>query len=405
MQFRVASFNELEMIFGFWTKIFRWDDKRIQILKNSVSAGLKSETHKILLLEFEGKLVGSVLNIISTVFYDDIILNKASVGEVSIDPSFQGKGLGHKLMEENQKFLDSIGIDFARLGGLTKFYSRFGYVAVPTKTYEVNLSAISGGVKKITVADLITLKEESQHHIRELVLPDELPLWIDIHNEFHKKCFFSEWLSKKAKEYWHLRSTPADNIHITGYFESDNKLSAYVMSWGDALENIVDIGYINASDCIELLKYHIRESEQRGAKKITFAFAEEEVLSSLGLITRKIESLTRTASTMISIIDIDKFFRKMKPVLIKRLSGTLFEKFGIKINIADIGKSIEFNECKANNMITVEMSYRDLMLLVFNYKSVSELADDIRFEGSKSAGKAMLSIIFPYTGNTFVSFA
>ena len=408
MQFRVADYEEFEKIFSFWEKIFGWDDNRKRILKNYVAAGVRAGTNKIFLMELDGKLVGSVLNVISSVFYDDVILNKASVGEVSICGDFQGKGFGHRLMEENQKFLKREGIDFSRLGGLTKFYSRFGYVSVPTKSYKVFLSSISGGVKKLAVDELLGgSNNRDNSKIRELSLPKELGLWESAHNEFHRSYYFSEYISGQAIEYWKLRSNSSDNIRIFGYFDDSGELCAYIMSWGEMLENVVDMGYRSYESGLELLKFYILSAKKLGASEISFSFADEDVLTSTGLVVRKVESLTQTASTMISIIDLEKFFEKLKGVFAKRLAETIFADFGFEVFISDMGLSVELQGCGAKGeKIVVGLPYKDLVSLVFNYRCANEISNRLDVKaGNKVVAIAILSILFPYTGKLFASFS
>ena len=52
---------------------------------------------------------------------------KGDVGHVAIRPHLQGKGYGTKLMQNTIRFMGENGFHVTRLGGLMKFYSRFGY--------------------------------------------------------------------------------------------------------------------------------------------------------------------------------------------------------------------------------------------------------------------------------------
>jgi len=403
MNFRIAESKDLETIFPFWRKIFNWDDKRAKVLENYVSAGVKARTNKILLMEENGKLMGSVLNVLSVVYYEELILKKASVGEVSIDPAFQGRGLGHKLMTENQKFLASIGVDIARLGGLTKFYSRFGYVTVPTESYQMLIEPIVGGVKQISPMDIIKIDETTKQKIRKLVLPDELDLWRELHNEFHNGNLFAEHIDEEHLRYWQLRSNEKDNITIFGFFSSQEQLQACIMAWGEALENVVDVAYRDRDACINLIKYLVDFSMSRNAKVINFTFAPEDILAEVGLKFRKIVSLTKTASSMVALINIDTLFEKLMPILTRRIIQSGMPADNIKLNIADLQKEISIKTSNNSQPVTIDISYQDLCLLLCNHRCASELIDRVQTNVSAAQSAIILSALFPYKGTPSVS--
>ncbi len=404
MNFRIAEDKDLNIIFPFWRKIFSWDDKHAGILENYVSAGVKAGTSKILLMEEEGKLLGSVLNSLFVVHYEKLTLTKASVGEVSIDPNLRGKGLGHKLMEENQKFLASSGIDIARLGGLTKFYSRFGYVAVPTESYQMLIEPIAGGVKRISPMDIIKTDTTSitrEWKIRKLVLPDELELWRDLHNECHKGKLFVEYIDDKQFRYWQLRSNEKDNISIFGAFSRRDKLQACIMAWGDAMENVIDIAYRDRDACIDLIKYLAELSIDKNAKVITFTFAPEDILAEIGLKFRKIISLTKTASSMVALVNIDALFDKLKPIFVRRLSNAGISAESIKLRITDLQKEIALVTLSSNKSpsVTIDISYRDLCLLLCNHCCASQIRNRINSNISTERAVLILSALFQFSSD------
>ena len=56
---------------------------------------------------------------------------KGDVGEVSILPKYQGEGYGTELMRDTVAWMRRKRYDISRLGGLARFYSRFGYIRFP----------------------------------------------------------------------------------------------------------------------------------------------------------------------------------------------------------------------------------------------------------------------------------
>lgn len=55
----------------------------------------------------------------------------AVIGDVCIDPRCQGRGLGHRLLENTVDLLRHRGVLIARLGGRCSFYRQFGFFVAP----------------------------------------------------------------------------------------------------------------------------------------------------------------------------------------------------------------------------------------------------------------------------------
>lgn len=66
------------------------------------------------------------------------ILN-GDVGSVAIDPEEHGCGLGTRMMRETVAWMHAEGFALSRLGGLAKFYARFGYQRFPRRYMEINV--------------------------------------------------------------------------------------------------------------------------------------------------------------------------------------------------------------------------------------------------------------------------
>ena len=64
---------------------------------------------------------------------------KADVGEVAVAPACQGRGVGTALMQNTVRWLQTQDCDFTRLGGLVRFYARFGYVPFTRRYVEFYL--------------------------------------------------------------------------------------------------------------------------------------------------------------------------------------------------------------------------------------------------------------------------
>jgi GNAT superfamily N-acetyltransferase len=89
---------------------------------------------KFLLLEDEQTLVGSI--------YAELRGERGYFGMLSIDPSCQGKGLGHQLVRAVEKYFRDAGCKFSDLkivnvrGDLHDLYHRWGYVDTGSDVYD-----------------------------------------------------------------------------------------------------------------------------------------------------------------------------------------------------------------------------------------------------------------------------
>ena len=66
---------------------------------------------------------------------------KGDVGEVAVKPEAQGQGIATALLRDTVAWMRDSQFDFSRLGGLVRFYSRFGYVPFVRRYVEFYLRA------------------------------------------------------------------------------------------------------------------------------------------------------------------------------------------------------------------------------------------------------------------------
>ena len=96
-----------------------------------------------------GRLI-SLLRIVATpIQVGRCVVLKADVGHVAVRPQLQGRGIGTTLMQETVRWLRGEGYHLSRLGGLTKFYSRFGYEPFVRRFVEFPVREKHGGARKI----------------------------------------------------------------------------------------------------------------------------------------------------------------------------------------------------------------------------------------------------------------
>jgi putative acetyltransferase len=78
-----------------------------------------------LVAEVDGKLVGHIA--FSPVTFSDGSENWYGLGPISVEPDYQKRGIGTKLVNEGLRLLKDLGAEGCVLVGDPKFYERFGF--------------------------------------------------------------------------------------------------------------------------------------------------------------------------------------------------------------------------------------------------------------------------------------
>ena len=84
----------------------------------------------------DGRILTVVQAAPSAVWFGRSRIRWADVGDVSVVPELQGRGLGSQAMTDVVEWMRAAGYAVTRLGGLTRFYSRFGYQSFPRQYVE-----------------------------------------------------------------------------------------------------------------------------------------------------------------------------------------------------------------------------------------------------------------------------
>jgi GNAT superfamily N-acetyltransferase len=81
-------------------------------------------------------------------------VSKGDVGHVAVLPEAQGRGYGTTLMQRVIPHLRDSGFHISRLGGLMKFYTRFGYEPFPRRYVQIPVQPLDYDLKGCRWADL-----------------------------------------------------------------------------------------------------------------------------------------------------------------------------------------------------------------------------------------------------------
>ena len=93
-------------------------------------------------------------------FGEAAVVLKGEVGYVGIVRELHGQGLGTALLQGVVRHMQENGFHISRLGGLNRFYARFGYVPFPRRYYEFSIESSHAGAK--TMAPDVTLAPSAE---------------------------------------------------------------------------------------------------------------------------------------------------------------------------------------------------------------------------------------------------
>lgn len=118
------------------------------------------------IMEDEVRPVGQAMVLPHPLQVGSCTILKADVGHVAVRPERQGEGLGTHLMQELMRLLPGEGFHCSRLGGLMKFYRRFGYEPFPRRYVQFEVQRLDAEIKGIRWAEKLGLSSELQARVR-----------------------------------------------------------------------------------------------------------------------------------------------------------------------------------------------------------------------------------------------
>lgn len=255
-------------------------------------------------------------------------LKSADIGEVAVARARQGQGLGGRAMADCNGWLRESGYAVARLGGLMRFYSRFGYEPFPRCYVEFPISdAIRAGAARIAFAELLIPALASAGCIRAYEVPDfkDLCGLIDgftrgqtgsrvFHPAAQSPEHYSEWLV-----YEDSQARIRGAMRCSQYEKDVTPFESMVMISGIAYE----VG--NSTALEALLKHALRMAHERGARRMTAYLPHRKEVSDdlqrTGLDFTLCTHCGGVAGNMVRVVNLARCLHSLRPELEKRLSG------------------------------------------------------------------------------------
>lgn len=270
---------------------------------------------------------------------------KGDVGHVGIRPELQGRGLGTAMMQDTVRWLRESGYHLSRLGGLMKFYRRFGYEPFVRRFVEFEVHKTIGARRVIPAAEAYPAPTGFEGVLRPY---DEARDWQARHQIRYAFDHGRSGAAPVAAEAHEPASpTPPDPDALRFVYELDGEVKGYLFAAEAPLEaregetcfSISDFAY--RRDCPQaaarvlkqLLARLVQFAPARITSRLPFDEALAEALQENGVGFTRIERHQSIASNMIQVLNLRPLLEAIGPELEHRLAASL---------VADWAGSIEF---------------------------------------------------------------
>lgn len=150
--FRQATERDSEGMFRTLCEAFRVDSEAgRERLRHLSFAGWR----EMVVLEQDGTVVATAHVEPHRLRVGSCSVLKADVGHVAVRPDMQARGLGSRLLEQLVAWLPQERFHLSRLGGLMRYYERFGYEPFPRRYVTIPVPARDGELKGRRWHDLL----------------------------------------------------------------------------------------------------------------------------------------------------------------------------------------------------------------------------------------------------------
>jgi len=315
-------------------------------------------------------------------------------------------------MEETVAFVRAHGFDIARLGGLCKFYSRFGWVPFPRRYVEFTLESVKAGARTLGVEEVLGLPSGFAGVVRPFDGKRDAFAVHRLRRKFNAGRTGALRLSPQPEEgLLHATPHPLRVVYersgkIYGYVNASELPREYTEFEGKV--SIHEVAFdLRCPEAVEgCMKAVLLEAFRRGVRRVTARMPFDHLLLQRlteGKITYSLRELQgAVASNMILIVSLSSLFRRILPELARRLAnapeanwqGTLrlqIESQFVDLQIAQDSIKVVNSSCPDEIVATDSAT---LMKLVFGLHPVSSLLP-AEANPLPPAVRSLLHVLFP----------
>lgn len=351
----------------------------------------------------DGRMVGALhIKTVKLRIGRAVLLN-GDVGEVSIVPDLQGGGIGTELMTYAVLHMRENGYDLSRLGGLCRFYSRFGYVRFPRRTVEITVGKRMRAGYPEVFHGAIPISLRPRATVREADPSCDNDSWQRLWDEFTSFYSASPYRDSPV-------SLPLPRPNKLVYVEDGEVLA--LMDFGEQTlrdgQRYIDCTTVFSPQNPAGLKHlvahvynHALDQEvPRISAHLPFDVRVTSVLSEMPIFFDLVESYGGIVSSMLQIVSLKTLFEHLKPELEHRLAesevlrydgGLSLETDRDSVSLAVRGGAIEVRASETTDT-RVHLGECHLLQMVLGLLSFDELADSVAVN---PPARTLLRALFP----------
>jgi len=329
---RAAVRGDMETIVriqaGAFQKHYEEDASRLDRLRENLSRKLAGW----LMFEKDGKTIGCAHVLPQTLRIGKAKIVKGDLGYVAIPPEYQGQGLGHQLLTEALAWMKEQDYDLSRLGGLVKFYRRFGYQRFFRRFLEIKAGIMARAGASMVQEGELPMPEVWKKAIRRFSRKKDETSFLAVRSAFQKNYQGSMDVSPKEL------GVPGESP-LALVFEDKGKIVAYLlggeypeeMTEAEARITIGEVGYRRGYEHgLAAMLLHVHNlALEKGIHRITVRtpFDPEfiRVLSTTPVRFNLVETYEGASGNMLQVVNLRSLIEHLVPELEARIKGSTWQ--------------------------------------------------------------------------------
>ncbi len=356
-----------------------------------------------LVMEKKGELIATVRVGRDRLRYgESAAILKGEVGYVGVLRELHGQGYGTALMQSAVQYMKKGGFHISRLGGLNRFYARFGYVPFPRRYVDFPLEPIGAGAGRLMPEIFLKPSDEEMARVRPYEPGRDWLQRCDLYDLFNGGRTASMIEGRPA-------SPQAGGPDPTGlrWVYDDAGVRAYAFAnLKESLAEIYDTGgdLAHPQAYAAVVKRALWEAVLKGARQAQGRLPHDGRLEAafvrggVPYILRELQ--TAPASNMICTVDLGRFVEAVSPQWTLRLASASVSWKGVlelrvqdqKASLALTPEAVSPAAAHATPDVSLTFAPRAFLLAVLGHRDWGEIARQV--EGRVSAALAQtLSVL------------
>ena len=350
MALRPASKNDVEGIFRVLRSGFRLE-KDTAKWRNMMSIAY-GQTERFLVMERAGEIIAALVIFPHQLRVGSVKVSKGDIGEVSVLRELQGQGFGSQLMQGCVRHLRENGYCLSRLGGLNRFYARFGYAPFPRRYYEFLLTEVKAGVSVIPPESYLAMTPEQEKYVRLYYPHRDWKRREELYDHFNHNRTGS-YIKGRQTTPPPVSEPPPDSLNFV--FEEDGYVYGYLSATEYPEENSpfearMQIGeaafQMDKPEAFKLLmRRALRAAAQRGIQRVTARLPFDPMIqkllieAALSYSLRELQSAP--ASNMMMLVSLRGLLETIAPELARRYGDVpSCSPFSLRLQVGEQSASI-----------------------------------------------------------------